>query len=205
MKNKKKLNKKIFYILIIFLIFILGIFIYKNVIKNSKKGNNMSSQEIVDYILNINSYKSTVTVQVNSNKNKNRYILNQEYNQERSVQEVIEPTNIAGVKIIKENENLKIENTNLNLSQIFENYKGLEENTLDLISFIQNYNDYEKSSFEENDAEIIMKTKNDNSNKYIENKILYIDKQTRKPTKLIIQDNNQNTKIFIQYNEIELN
>ena len=111
-------------IIIIFII-VIGVFIYKNMIKNSKNGNNISSQEIVDYILNINSYKANVTIQVNSNKNQNKYIMKQEYNSENgSIQEVIEPSNIAGVRIIKKDGNLTIENTSLNLSTIFENYKG---------------------------------------------------------------------------------
>jgi hypothetical protein len=201
-----KINKKIFYIIIVILLIVLGVFIYKNVIKKSKIGNNMSSQEIVDYILNVSNYKSNVTIQVNSNKNTNKYILKQEFNLESgSIQEVIEPANIAGVKIIRKEGNLKIENTNLNLSTIFENYQGLEENSLDLSTFIDNYKKYDKSTFEENEKEIIMKTKNSNQNKYTENKILYINKQNKLPTKLIIEDNNQNTTINIQYNEIELN
>lgn len=205
MKKSKKLNKKIFYVLIIILIIILGRFIYKNVTKKSNIGNNMSSQEIVDSILNINYYKTNITVEFKSNKNKNKYIINQECSENKNIQEVVEPTNIQGVRIVKENGNLKIENTSLNLSQIFENYKSLEENVLDLSCFVQNYKNYDKSNFEENDTEIIMKTKNTNGNKYTENKMLYIDKQTKKPIKLVIQDNNQNTTIFIQYNEIELN
>ena len=201
-----KINKKIFYLLLICLIIVLAVFIYKNVIKNSKSGNNMNSQEIVDYILSVNSYKSNITVQVNGNKLKNKYILNQEYNTENgSVQEVVEPANIKGVKIIRKDNNLKIENTNLSLSTIFENYQGLEENSLDLSTFIENYKVYNKSNYEENDTEIIMKTKNNNENKYMENKILYINKESKLPTKLIIEDNNQNTTINIQYNEIELN
>ena len=201
-----KINKKIFILLIIILMIIIGVFIYKNMIKNSKFGNNMSSQEIVDYILNINSYKANVTVQVNSNKNKNKYILNQEYNTENgNIQEVIEPANIQGVRIIKKDGNLKIENTSLNLATIFENYQGLENNGLDLNSFIDNYKNCDTANFEENDTEIIMKTKNNNENKYVENKILYINKETRLPTKLIIEDNNKNITINIQYNEVELN
>ena len=201
-----KINKKIFIVFIIILMIIIGVFIYKNMIKNSKFGNNMSSQEIVDYILNINSYKANVTVQVNSNKNKNKYILNQEYNTENgNIQEVVEPANIQGVRIIKKDGNLKIENTSLNLATIFENYQGLENNGLDLNSFIDNYKNCDKANFEENDTEIIMKTKNNNENKYVENKILYINKETRLPTKLIIEDNNKNITINIQYNEVELN
>lgn len=201
-----KSNKKIFYIMILVVIILLGIIIYKNVIKKSKNGNNMSSQEIVDYILNKTTYTAKISVQVNSNKNTNKYILNQKFNSENeSVQEVIEPSNIAGVKIIKKDGNLKIENTTLNLSKIFENYKGLGENCLDLNTFIDDYKKNEKSNFEENDKEIIMKTKSSNRNKYTENKILYINKEIKLPTKLIIEDNNQNMTINIQYNEIEFN
>ena len=201
-----KLNKKILLCLLIILIIIIMIFIYKNMSKNLKFGKNISSQQIEDYILSISSYKSKVTIQVNSNKNKNKYILNQEYDiNNGSIQEVVEPSNISGVKIVRNKDNLTIENSSLDLSTIFENYKGLEENYLDLINFIENYKNYEKSSYEENDTEIIMKTKNSIKNKYAENKILYINKETKLPTKLIIEDNNQNTTINIQYNEIEVN
>lgn len=201
-----KINKKIFFIVILILLIIFGIFIFRNVIKKRKNGNNMNSQEIVDYILNVKKYKAEILVQVNSNKNKNKYILKQEYNEEtEAIQEVIEPLNIAGVKIIKKDGNLKIENSNLNLSTIFENYQGIGENYLDLNTFISDYKNNNKSNFQENEKEIIMKTKSNNKNKYTENKILYINKENRLPTKLIIEDNNQNTTINIQYNSIELN
>lgn len=201
-----KINKKLFFAIIIILLIVLGIFIFRNVNKKSKNGNNMNSQEIVDYILNVKKYKANISVQVNSNKNKNKYILNQEFNDENeSIQEVVEPTNIAGVKIIRREGNLKIENSVLNLSTIFENYQGIGENYLDLNIFIEDYKKYENSKFEENEKEIIMKTKSSNKNKYTENKILYINKENKLPTKLIIQDNNQNMTINIQYNSIELN
>ena len=201
-----KINKKIFFIILLILVIILGILIYKKVIKKSKNGNNMNSQEIVDYILNVKKYKANVSVQVNSNKNKNKYILNQEFNENgESIQEVIEPNNISGVKIIRNDKNLKIENSKLNLSTIFDNYQGIGENYLDLNTFIEDYKKNEKSEFEENEEEIIMKTKSNNKNKYTENKILYINKEKRIPTKLIIEDNNQKVTINIQYNKIEIN
>lgn len=201
-----KLKKGMIFIIIGVLIIIIGVIISKNMIKNLKIGNNINSQEIVDYILNINSYKANITVQVNSNKNTNKYILEQEYNTENgSTQVVIEPSNIAGVKTILKDGNLRIENTNLNLSKIFENYKELGENSLDLISFINDYKIYDKASFKENNNEIVLKTKTNNQNRYNQNKILYIDKEKKVPTKLIVEDNNQNTTINIQYNSIEIN
>jgi hypothetical protein len=202
----KMKNKKIIFILLILLVIIFLIIIFKNMTKKSKSGNNMDSQEIVDYILNINSYLAKVEVTVNSNKNTNKYILLQEYNTENGcIQEVLEPSNIAGVKIIRKDNNLSIENTNLNLQTIFENYQGLEDNSLDLINFINNYKINSSSNFEEENGEIIMKTTENNNNKYLKNKILYINKENIIPTKLIIKDNNQNVTLIIKYNEIELN
>ena len=200
-------NKKLFFILIlIILIIFLAIFISKNMTKNQKNGNNMNSQEIVDHILNLSSYKTKINVQINSNKNQNKYVLRQEYNAENgSIQEVIEPENIAGAKIIKKDNNLKIENCQLDLRTIFENYNGLEDNSLDLINFINEYKENNEANFEEKNGEIIMKTKSNKDNKYLKNKTLYINKENLKPTKLIIQDNNQNTTIIIEYIEIELN
>ena len=186
-------NKKILFLLVIILIVFLIFFIYKNVTKKSKVGNNMSSQEIVDYILNINSYKAKITVNVSSNKNKNKYIIYQEYNKDNgSIQEVIEPSNIAGTKITNKDGNLIIENTNLNLSTIFENYKGLGENDLDLSAFIEDCKSSDNIKAEESNGQIIIEK-------------LYIDKEKLIPTKLIIEDNNQNSTIIIEYNEIELN
>lgn len=199
-------NKKIILFIFIILIIIFAIIIGKKMIKKTKSGNNISSQEIVDKILNINSYIAKIKVQINSNKNKNIYILRQEYNTENGfVQEVIEPSNISGVKIIRKDNILTIENTELDLKTIFENYNGLENNNLDLINFINEYKENDKSFFEEKNNEIILRTSSEKDNIYQKNKVLYIDKNNIIPTKLIVQDYNQNSTIIIEYNEIELN
>lgn len=199
-------NKKIIIILLIIIIISISIFILKSMTKKRKNGNNMNSQEIVDSILNLNTYTAKIKVQVNSNKNQNKYVLLQEYNTENEcIQEVIEPENIAGVKIIKKDNNLSIENCELDLKTIFENYNGLENNSLDLISFINDYKENKNSNYEEKNGEIIMTTKSSKANKYLENKKLYIDKEKIEPKKLLIQDNNQNTTIIIEYIEVELN
>ena len=127
-------------LLIIILLIIGGIIFYKKSIKNSKIGENKNSQEIIDYILNLSSYKTKITVNITSNKNNNKYILKQEFKRNKeSIQEVIEPSNIAGIRIINDGTNLKIENSNLNLNTIIENYTYLGNNCLDLSTFIENY------------------------------------------------------------------
>ena len=200
--------KKKYYLILLFIIFIIsvGFIFYKNSIKNLKIGNNKNSQEIVDYILNLSSYEAEVTVNITSNKNSNKYILKQKYQKDKEhIQEVIEPSNIAGVKIINDGKNLKIENSNLNLNEIIENYTNLENNNLDVSMFIDEYKNSNESNYEEKDDEIIMKVKNDKENIYVKEKILYINKKTYKPVKLEIKDNKQKERIYILYNEVEIN
>lgn len=199
------MKKKNLLILFIF-VFIIGIivffiFFHGNTAKNLKIGNNTSSQEIVDFILNMSSYETKIEVEVDSNKNKNQYILKQQYQEpDISTQEVLEPSNIAGVKIIKNGKQLKIENTNLSLSSIFENYEYMSDNALDLSCFIKDYKADEKASWKEENNQIIMMTKQNQ-----EEKSLFINKETGKPTKLEVKWTNKNARIYILYNEVNIN
>ena len=191
-------NKKIFISIVIFLIIGIIIFLIFNNkwVKKSKIGNNSSSQEIVDYILNISSYSATIEVEVKSNKNENKYILKQEYNGEnQNSQEVIEPTNIAGIKIIKEGDSLKLENSNLNLTSVFEKYEYISDNCLDLSSFIEDYKNDENAKFKEENNQIIMQTKS---------KTLYIDKNTAMPVKMEVISTHKNVAVYILYNELKI-
>ena len=200
------MKKKYWLILLIVVIVIGGIFFYKNRVKDSKIGNNKTSQEIVDYILNISSYEVQVAVNVTSNKNSNKYNLKQTYQSPNiSMQEVIEPSNIAGVRIENDGTNLKLQNSQLNLNSILENYNYLGDNCLDLYSFIEDYKQDGKAKFEEKDAEIIMKASSKIDNIYIQEKILHIDKKTYNPTQMEIKDNKQKTTIYILYNEVKVN
>ena len=201
------MKKKYWLILLIIILIIIAIIIFcKKSTKNSKIGNNRNSQEIVDYILNLSSYEVQVTINVNSNKNSNKYILKQKFQSPNtSVQEVIEPSNIAGIQIINDGTNLKIENSNLNLNTILENYTYLGNNCLDLSTFIEDYKTNNESNYEEKDNEIIMKTQSKYDNIYTKTKILYIDKKTQMPIKMEIQDNKQKNRIYILYNEVKIN
>ena len=192
-------SKKIFILLFIIILIAIGLFIFFNNkgTKNFKIGNNTSSQEIVDYILNINSYEAVIEVDVKSNKNENKYKIKQVYNgNDNNSQEVLEPSNIAGVKLIKEGNNLKLENSNLNLTNILQNYEYISDNALDLSSFIDNYKNNSNSKWDEKDDKIIMKTSN---------RTLYINRENGLPKKMEIQDTGKKTAIYILYNEVNVN
>ena len=187
-----------------YFIFLIIFLLNKTNVK--KIGNNSTSQEIVDYILNISSYEAKIEVEVKSNKNTNKYILKQQYiSPDVATQEVLEPSNISGIKIIKKGNDLKLENTSLNLSNIFENYEYLADNALDLSCFIEDYKKSQNSNYEEKDNKIIMNVQTKNENKYRQSKKLYIDKSTGNPLKMEITDINQNITVYILYNEVKIN
>jgi len=214
MKNNVKhnlKNKNIILILIGIVLVIIFIFV-KNDYKNKNFGNNMSSksiEEIEEYILNISSYDAEIEVTVKSNKNINKYMLKQIYEKNKmSKQIMLEPSNIEGLETSYENGSLTISNTKLNLKTVYENYNYLVENCLWLDSFIQDYAENKKTnntSITQQDKTIILETKTRNeNNKYIYYKTLSIDKETGKPTKLLIQDINKKNLVYILYNEISV-
>ena len=206
-ENKKiiKNSKKLYISILILILILFVIFFAFFMVKNFKTGNNKSSQDMVNDVLNIKSYNATIEVEVKSNKNQNKYIIEQSYkNENENSQEVIEPSNIKGVKIIKENGVLKLENSKLNLISVFENYSYLSENDLDLSSFINDYKNNKNSNYTENDNEIIIKTENINSkNKTI--KKLYINKKNGKIEKMEIEDTNKKIAVYILYREVNVN
>ena len=202
MKNKKIIIICAIVLLLLILIFtIFKIFNYKN----TKMGNNISDktlEEIENYILNISSYDAEIEVSVESNKNTNKYIIKQKYcSPNIASQEVIEPKNIEGMIIKYDGSNLQISNSKLNLNTIYENYTYVADNILWLSDFIENYKKNNGTISEENGV-IIMEIKS-NENKYV-NRKLYIDRNANKICKLIIEDENKKSKIYITYNKIEI-
>lgn len=206
MKNKKVMI--LITLIVIIIISVILYFFYKNNYKTINLGNNInkSAEGIEKYILNISSYEANVTIEVNSNKNVNKYVIKQQYvGPNLFKQEVIKPSNIEGLTTIYDGKTLKIENTQLNLSKIYEEYQYIADNALNLESFIADYKQNEGSKYEEKENQIIMKTQiKDSKNKYIMYKNLYVDKNTAKPIKMEIQDVNQKLLVYILYNEIKI-
>ena len=162
--DKKKIIKISSFIILALMILI--IFILFN--KKNKIGNNINSQEMESNILNTNYYELIADIEIKSNKNQNKYV-------------------------IKQNNKLIIENTNLDLKSIYENYNYISDNNLDLITFIEEYKNDNNKIYKTEKEKLIMKVKN---------KTLYIDKKTNKPIKMEIQDANKNIAVYILYREV---
>lgn len=195
-------NKKIILLIIIILITTFLILYYKN----NKVGNtiiNKSEEEIIKSILDMKSYDAQLDITIETNKNTTKYKVSQNLEEGKAKQEVLEPENIAGVITEYDGTNLKIINNKLNLETTFENYQYIVENRLWLDSFINEYKTIQSTKTTTNENEIILEVKRED-NPYNIYKKLYIDKKTGKPIKMIVQDINQKTLVYILYTEIKI-
>lgn len=201
MKNKKKF----FILLFIFIIILLTIFLILYY-KNNKNGNttiNKSEEEIINSILEMESYSANLDITIETNKNKTQYKVSQTLKEGKATQEVLEPENIAGVITEYDGTNLKIKNNKLDLETTFQNYQYIVENRLWLDSFIEDFKTLGNKKTSSNQNEIILEVKREDTPYNIYKK-LYIDKKTGKPIKLIVQDINQKTLVYILYTEITI-
>ena len=117
--------------------------------------------------------------------------------------EIIEPENIKGVKIVKNKNEVKVENTKLDIVKIYQNYEYMIDNCIDLNAFIEKYKKSDTQKYKENENEIILEIENEN-NKYEKYIALYVKKNTGKPVKMEIKDNSKKTLIYILYREVKL-
>lgn len=201
MKNKKIIILTIIIAILIFII-IFALYYYKK----GKIGNtiiNKSEEQIIESILNIKSYDANLEVTIQTNKNTTQYALKQELKEEKCIQEVVKPENIAGGITEYDGNNLKIRNNKLNLETTFQDYKYITENNLWLNSFIKEFKETNNKKTSTTEKEIILEIDN-RKNTYSSYKKLYIDKKTGKPTKMQIEDVNQKVLVYILYTEIKI-
>ncbi len=200
-----KTKKMIIIFIIILIIISVSIFLILYY-KNGKIGNtiiNKSEEQIVDSILNIKSYSAKLDVSIETNKNTTKYVVSQKVENEKSMQEVLEPENIAGIITEYDGTNLKIKNNKLNLETTFQNYQYVVENRLWLNSFIKEFKESSNKKVNSKENEIILEVSN-TENPYNTYKKLYIDKKTGKPTKLQVEDINKKMLVYILYTEITI-
>ena len=177
--------------------------IYENYNKKSNSVNNKDMQEIEKSLLNIKRYKAKIDVTITSNKNENKYKIVQEVKSDYEKQVIKEPEDIADTEIIYSNGNLQIKNSKINNSKIYNNYPSVSSNTLFLTDFLKCYRGSENRKIEKNEECIIMSFKNDN--RYSKAEKLIVDKNNLQPKRLEIMDENNQRKVYILYDEIEIN
>lgn len=199
-------NKKFIFILLILIILIITTIFFICYYKTRKNGNtiiNKSEEEMIESILNMQSYKAKLNITIETNKNRTQYVVEQSLENGKAKQEILEPENIAGVITEHDGTNLKIRNNKLDLETTFQNYQYIVENRLWLDSFLEEYKKSEEKKVSSQENEIILEIEK-NKNQYNVYKKLYINKKDAKPTKMIVQDINQKTLVYILYTEITI-
>lgn len=195
-------NKKIVFIFatICILIFLFIYYIF-GILGNNK---NRSQEEIVESLLNeICSYEANITVEVFSNKNENTYEIYQEVEEDKSKSVVKSPEEIEDLTIENEEGKLKISNTRLEMEKVYQGYEEIFNNNLFLNTFSKDCRENDFNFYEE-DKELILEVKLNNSNTYAKYKELHFNLQSNVPTELLIKDNNKKTSIRIVYNDIKI-
>ena len=200
--KKRKLIIGLILIIMIILIFFISIY-YKNKIT----GNNINiknNEDIIAYVKDIKNYKANLDVTIYSNKNETKYKIYQEVKNDKSIQIIKEPKEIENLTIEKENNQVRIKNTNLKLEKIYTDYSEYLSNLLCLDSIVKQIKN-ENIKVKEEGNTVVFQLENYEKNtygKYIE---IYFNKETKKIEKIEIKDKNQKTRICILYTDIEIN
>lgn len=200
--KKRKLIIGLILIIMIILIFFISIY-YKNKIT----GNNINiknNEDIIAYVKDIKNYKANLDVTIYSNKNETKYKIYQEVKNDKSIQIIKEPKEIENLTIEKENNQVRIKNTNLKLEKIYTDYSEYLSNLLCLDSIVKQIKN-ENIKVKEEGNTVVLQLENYEKNtygKYIE---IYFNKETKKIEKIEIKDKNQKNRICILYTDIEIN
>lgn len=197
--------KRNFIIIIMIFLFLILFFVgYKFFIAgNNKHIENVD--ELEEYILNISNYEIEATVNFYSNKTQNTYSLKQYKVNNYQKQEIFDGDTHEGIIIENENNILKIKNTLLSTERVFNDYKYILNNAVCLDTFINDYRISKDKQIKEDELYYILEVKNKNSqNKYLENKVLYFNKNNNQVEKIEVKDVNNNTTILIEYTKFRI-
>ena len=189
------------------MIFLLLIFAFCGY-KFFRTGNNKnieSIDELGEYILNISNYEIEANVTIYSNKNSNTYRFTEYKMNEYQKQEIFNEEDNNSIVIENDGDKLTIKNTLLDLTQVFENYEEVAKNTIGFDAFLDDYNNSDSVNISEDEKYylIFVKVKN-SSNKYIQNKTLFVDKKSGKAEKIEVKDINNNSTIVIEYTRFQI-
>lgn len=198
------MKKKIFILCMIFLLLIFAFCGYK-FFRTGNNKNIESIGELGEHILNISNYEIEANVTIYSNKNSNTYRFTEYKMNEYQKQEIFNEEDNNSIVIENDGDKLTIKNTLLDLTQVFENYEEVTKNTIGFDAFLDDYNNSDSVNISEDEKYylIFVKVKN-SSNKYIQNKTLFMDKKSGKAEKIEVKDINNNSTIVIEYTRFQI-
>ena len=194
--------KKIFLLIIIFFIFIVGC------MKNNISDNQSTYQKINNMLTNLKSYKSHTTIKYISNKNTCEYKIIQYCKSNKYKLKITAPENSAGNITLFDGEKICQFNSKLDGRVFITQKDKFERSEIFLTSFIKNYNKSLETSVEVTnisqkpftvlEAEIP-------GDSFLCSEKLFVDNKTIKPKKLIIYDKEQSERIIVNFDDFDYN
>lgn len=196
-------NKKILFLFVFICIIIFSIFYY--IFSESGNNNTRKQNELIENALRkLEYYDANIDVTIKSNKTENKYNMNQIVKPNYSKLIINLPEEISDLEFEIDNNILKISRNSIGLSKCYDEYKVINNNSLFLKSFIEDYMECKNLVVETNDEIIITLDISNNKNTYVKSKKLYLDKTTYLPKKLIVANEEQNIYTSIIYNDIKI-
>ena len=172
---------------------------------NSRATKEEVYKEFTNQISKMKSYSCIAEINVVGNKNPKEYIMKHNYTKPDTYKiEIVSPENLKG-KIIKYNkEKIFVKNPNVN------DYIELPNNEKDnqylfIGDFIKNLSKNEELNIAFKGDYLVLETTIPSSSKYFNKQVLYVDKESVKPSKLEIHDDEGKARFTVTYKNFEYN
>jgi outer membrane lipoprotein-sorting protein len=162
-------------------------------------------KEFTNQISRMKSYSCIAEINVVGNKNPKEYTMKHNYTKPDTYKiEIVSPENLKG-KIIKYNkEKILVKNPNV------DDYIELPNNDMDnqylfIGDFMKNLSKNEELNIAFKGDYLVLETTIQSSSKYFNKQVLYVDKESVKPSKLEIHDNEGKARFTVTYKNFEYN
>lgn len=172
---------------------------------NSRSTKEEVYKEFTDQISKMKSYSCIAEINVVGNKNPKEYIMKHNYTKPDTYKiEIVSPQNLKG-KIIKYNkEKVFVKNPNV------DDYIELPNNEMDnqylfIGDFTKNLSKNEDLNIESKGDYLVLETTIQSSSKYFNKQVLYVDKESVKPSKLEIHDDEGKARFTVTYKNFKYN
>lgn len=172
---------------------------------NSRSTKEEVYKEFTNQISKMKSYSCIAEINVVGNKNPKEYIMKHNYIKPDTYKiEIVSPENLKG-KIIKYNkEKIFVKNPNVN------DYIELPNNEKDnqylfIGDFIKNLSENEELNIAFKGDYLVLETTIPSSSKYFNKQVLYVDKESVKPSKLEIHDDEGKARFTVTYKNFDYN
>lgn len=156
---------------------------------------------------NYTGYETEAEIKITMDEKESIYKLRENYiNEDEIILEILEPKDSSGVIIEYKGDNIFLNNTSINQSISLKSIKGIHKGLLfgevfkdrNLITSIK------EEKIDEINYYIINYTPKD-KNKYNKEKIIYLNKKSFKPDKMIVIDENNDQRVLIKYQNFKFN